>query len=41
VKSTAALSVGMVKVAENNRPWHVLTSCFYYGIGTRVKHEQN
>jgi len=41
VKSTAGLSVQMLKVAENSRPWHVLISCFYYGIGTRAKYEQN
>jgi hypothetical protein len=41
VKSTAGVSVGMVKVAENSIPWHVLISCFYYGIVTRAKHEEN
>ena len=41
MKSAGGLSVGMAKVAENSRPWHFLISCFYYGIGTRAKHEQN
>ena len=39
MKSTACLSVGMVKVAENSRRWHVLISCFYFGIGMRAEHE--
>jgi hypothetical protein len=41
VKSITVLSVGLVKVAENSRCWHVLICCFYYGVGMRAKHEQN
>ena len=41
MKSTAGLSVGMVKVAENSTSWYILISCFYYGIGMGAKHEQN